>query len=470
MGEDKAQDDIEQPFQPFHCDSCGFNVTDTVRIRCAECQDFDLCVTCFSKGKEVGQHKNWHDYRVVSKPAFPIFDADWGADEELLLLQGLEKFGMGNWKAVAKHVKTRTKEECEKHYLEIYVNSDKWPLPRTISSLDGIDLEEFHARKRQRLESFAKQPPDLNRSKPLSSQPTNHEIGGYMPGRKEFETEHENDAEQCVKDIVFTEEDTPEETELKVAVLEIFNHKIDKRLERKRFIFDRGLLNYKKNVAEEKKRTKEERDLFNRLRPYSRVQTAGDFQKFVDGLLNEMKLREQITKLQEYRQNGITTLSAGTQYERDKAQRQSNLKSLLASQNSFSERQQSRKAAYQPPPPPRAIEESNHARSTTPKPLGRKPANPLNIWEADGVHLLTQDEQNLCSTLRIMPKPYLVIKETILKEYARLGALRRRQARELIKIDVNKTSRIYDFFVEMGWVRPPGHTTPASSLKKEVSA
>lgn len=82
-------------------------------------------------------------------------------------------------------------------------------------------------------------------------------------------------------------------------------------------------------------------------------------------------------------------------------------------------------------------------------------AAPLNIKEAEGVHLLTKEEQELCSSLRIMPRPYLVIKETILKECARLGGLKRRQARELIKIDVNKTSRIYDFFVEVGWIRPP---------------
>jgi transcriptional adapter 2-alpha len=82
-------------------------------------------------------------------------------------------------------------------------------------------------------------------------------------------------------------------------------------------------------------------------------------------------------------------------------------------------------------------------------------ANPLDITEADGIHLLSIDEQELCSALRILPKPYLVIKETILNEYTRRGTLRRRQARELIKIDVNKTSRIYDFFMKMGWIRAP---------------
>jgi len=45
----------------------------------------------------------------------------------------------------------------------------------------------------------------------MTSQPANHEIAGYMPGRLEFETEYENEAEQAVKDMVFSEDDPPEE-------------------------------------------------------------------------------------------------------------------------------------------------------------------------------------------------------------------------------------------------------------------
>jgi hypothetical protein len=45
----------------------------------------------------------------------------------------------------------------------------------------------------------------------MTSQPANHEIAGYMPGRLEFETEYENEAEQTVKDMLFSEEDTAEE-------------------------------------------------------------------------------------------------------------------------------------------------------------------------------------------------------------------------------------------------------------------
>jgi transcriptional adapter 2-alpha len=80
----------------YHCDYCRKDISNVVRIRCAICQDFDLCVECFSVGAELSPHKNDHAYRVLTKIDFPVFADDWGADEELLLLEGIEMFGMGN--------------------------------------------------------------------------------------------------------------------------------------------------------------------------------------------------------------------------------------------------------------------------------------------------------------------------------------------------------------------------------------
>lgn len=53
-----------------------------------------------------------------------------------------------------------------------------------------------------------------------------------------------------------------------------------------------------------------------------------------------------------------------------------------------------------------------------------------------------------------MPKPYLAMKETLVREYARRGGqLRRREARDLLKIDVNKTSRVWDFLHQAGFLK-----------------
>jgi len=87
-------------------------------------------------------------------------------------------------------------------------------------------------------------------------------------------------------------------------------------------------------------------------------------------------------------------------------------------------------------------------------------AQPLNLANSPSLHLLTPAEQTLCSQLRILPKPYLVVKETLVREYARRGGkLRRREARDLVKIDVNKTSRIWDFLVQAGFLKITNDTT-----------
>lgn len=53
--------------------------------------------------------------------SYPIFSPDWGADEELLLVSGLMKDGLGNWQEAATHIGTRTKEDCETHYNAVYL-------------------------------------------------------------------------------------------------------------------------------------------------------------------------------------------------------------------------------------------------------------------------------------------------------------------------------------------------------------
>jgi len=67
-----------------------------------------------------------------------------------------------------------------------------------------------------------------------------------MPKRNEFEQETDNDAEQLVKDIEFIDEDSKQDKELKVAMLEIYNKKLHKRRSKKDVINEHGLLDYKK--------------------------------------------------------------------------------------------------------------------------------------------------------------------------------------------------------------------------------
>ncbi|KAI8068252.1 hypothetical protein BC940DRAFT_221751, partial [Gongronella butleri] len=452
-------DDKEPP--KYHCDACSNDVTNTVRIRCADknCPDFDLCVTCFCSGSEPVKHKTWHEYRVVKPHSFPIFDADWDADEELLLIQGAEKNGIGNWPAIAAYVGTRSKHECEQHYLDVYVNSPHWPVPRMDCVFDQSEAES-RERKRRRLEASRapKKAAPIN-TKPITSAPTFHEIQGYMPKRKEFETEVENEAEHSVKDMVFMDDDTPEEVQLKVMVLDIYNSRLDKRMERRNVIFDRNWLEFKKLQAQDRRRPKDERDVYNKTRLYCRLQTAEDYDTFCQGLIREQQLRERMATLVEWRRAGLVSFKHGDQYERDKQQRLNHLKTVAALSNDRINGPYQRGAALRAqmaaltPCPGSAYYRDNGHSPSMPYSHATKRIGNDELADLDGLHLLTRDEADLCAELSIKPRPYLVLKDTLLKTYARQGYLKYKQAKHILKIDSDKVTRLYDFFVEQGWIK-----------------
>jgi hypothetical protein len=103
---------------------------------------------------------------------------------------------------------------------------------------------------------------------------------------------------------------------------------------------------------------------------------------------------------------------------------------------------------------PRASPLSSAVLAATASGHGRSRPAPaaLNLDNAEGIELLTESEVQLCSMLRIMPHAYLAIKDKMVGECQRTGGLRKRHARELIKIDVNKTSRLWDYFCEQRWI------------------
>lgn len=131
----------------YHCNYCNKDISGKIRIKCACCSDFDLCVECFSVGAEVYPHKSNHPYRVMDNLSFPLFCSDWNADEEILLLEGIEMYGLANWNEVAEHVGTKSKSHCIEHYNTIYMNSPCFPLP-DMSHVMGKNREELLAMAR----------------------------------------------------------------------------------------------------------------------------------------------------------------------------------------------------------------------------------------------------------------------------------------------------------------------------------
>ena len=125
----KAQNLSNAQVALFHCSYCQKDISSVVRMKCASCVGVDLCVECFAVGAEPFPHKAGHPYHVIDDLSFPLLTLDWGADEELLLLEGVEIFGLSNWTDVSEHVGTKTKSQCQQHYVEEYVKSPAAPLP-----------------------------------------------------------------------------------------------------------------------------------------------------------------------------------------------------------------------------------------------------------------------------------------------------------------------------------------------------
>lgn len=470
-----------------------------MRIHCAskDCSDYDLCVTCFSQGKSNLHHDpRTHAYQVIEPHSIPIFDEGWGADEELLLLEGAEQYGLGSWADMADHIGGyREKDEVRDHYVQTYLNGSKFPLPERASPgdkrlSDSIPREEFQANKKRRIDQRKQDIADAATTapvpaKPTSSVPSCHEVGGYMPGRLEFENEYFNEAEEAVQHMNFSPEEGinpatksfDPETELKMVVMGIYNDRLTSRTDRKRIIFNHKLLEYRKNTAIDKKRTKEQRDLHHKLKPFARIMSHVDFVTLSEDLEKEQNLRQAILQLQDWRRMRISTLSSGEKYEAEKAVRQARSTQALGA----FDRLPNALRVGKPPAPqetaqavteyttkdlPVRLSPSTLSNGLQTPPLSesspkRPPLQPIpNLtpakFDEDSApdwQLLTEAEKDLCSKLRLQPKAYLCMKQTVTTEAHNFGGkLKKKQVRELVKVDTTKGGRVFEFLVEMGWI------------------
>ena len=63
-----------------------------------ECVDTVICMDCFAEGREGGAHQNNHDYIVEQNlQELKLYDDEFGADEELIMIDGCKRLGFENW-------------------------------------------------------------------------------------------------------------------------------------------------------------------------------------------------------------------------------------------------------------------------------------------------------------------------------------------------------------------------------------
>ncbi|RMD41115.1 hypothetical protein DV735_g4062, partial [Chaetothyriales sp. CBS 134920] len=114
----------------FNCYSCGIDCTRS-RFHYAKSEPaavnananelkYDLCPNCYFQARMPSSHRSSDFVKMedASYTTIPDKDAPWTDTELLLLLEGLENFD-NDWTEIAKHVGTRTREECVVKFLQL---------------------------------------------------------------------------------------------------------------------------------------------------------------------------------------------------------------------------------------------------------------------------------------------------------------------------------------------------------------
>ena len=427
------------------CPGCSLPLHEPY-IKCGQCPGYNLCASCFSNGYESDCHKNDHSYQIITTK-FPIFEKGWQADEESKLLDALADCGPGNWQAIASRLPGKTKMECYEHYMRCYVNDPKYPLPQFPNPPVPTTLHPIVFK--------ASEDP----CRPLPDSYRAHHMSGYLAARGDFIEEYDNCAEWIVKDIFSENEDSPILKALKLAIIKIYLSRLNERARRKKIIRMYGLINSSNHL---KRLPQEIQQIEAKLQPLMQVQShpiAHDL--LVHGLTQQMNLQKKIHRLKTYRQNGITCFRIAKVYEKLKAKRDA----LKQSKNHMAEilphlhdplalvkwlhRQQTSSVKDEPS----VQSNSYNALDTTQIPHSTQKT--IDISGLPGIEKLTEEEKTFCSNFRFVPEAFLDYKRSLMDEYNKHGTLRLQTARTIIKIDVNKTKKLYDFLIDQHLIERP---------------
>ena len=291
------------------CITCHRTIQDEPYIKCLVCHGFNQCLECFAVGKTAGTHLKTHKFALMESALQPIFSSDWSCENELMLLEGVSRYGVGNWVEVSDFVKTKSKLECEAHYKGIYMNET--PIPDVIVKREPRlpPPYPFDTRASESRPSIGHERNLLNKREKT----TPAEFAGYMPKRDEFETEYHNDAEYHLNSMVFQQDEEPAEFYRKVKLLESYNELLKERELRGSIAKEYGLLDH--DIVGIVGSSRKELELESKLLPLSLVMPKQDLIELIKVLIQEMQYKDQIKKRVKWIKHGITTREEGPLFE-----------------------------------------------------------------------------------------------------------------------------------------------------------
>lgn len=420
--------------EEYFCMSCKSELRKPFIICKADvCHSMTICLHCFSKGTTFGHHENDHPY-AVCRTDFPLFEQTWTGEEEITLLDVMSDCGYGNWSDVAARIRTKSQAECQNHYINCYVDQPHADLPEFTKYERDVHPQPI-------MYKLCDDPPRY---------PENNELSGYMAGRGDFHVEYDNFMELEVKNLTFDDDDD-EENKMQLGVLDVYYDCLKERWHRKKVVRDYGLINIPKVQVSNRRYNYTIKDIMEKLRVFMTLLPPDQYFKYLESLHYERELKNDIKKLQNRRENGIVTTQQCKMY-RVLSSRRNELKSkrhlLLDLLSHLKDENSCQTWLHRQA----VLENMSKGGAFLLPNAPRKTAPPLEISNLPGYDKLTETEHEICASIRLVPEAYIEFRNALVNECKKNGCLKLGQARGLIKIDVNKTRKLYDFLLMNGMI------------------
>jgi transcriptional adapter 2-alpha len=299
------------------CYICKKILVNDIKFLCQKCNNQIYCLNCFLTKK----HPPDHGYQIIDDLNYPLFTEDWKMREEYKLLHNLSLSGLNNWEDISDAMGNRGQMECESHYYSFYYTEKNNPMPKEnsiiIDSNKNIIKEKLEENKKiveknkcneiliNKVNNIQEEPKEVKSSKKKRNRrclclrknlkngevESAGEILGCRPKRREFETEFLNDAEIEIGHLEFNDNDNEEELKIKYDVLKDYNLRIKEREQRKNFVFDKGLLDLRRQNRIESKLSRDEYELLLFLKPFARFYEYSEFFDLFEGIAIEQELK-----------------------------------------------------------------------------------------------------------------------------------------------------------------------------------
>ncbi len=305
------------------CKICNKDITKNIKFYCNTCSDFIFCIECFGLSK----HPKSHDYHILDNLNFPFFTDDWTANEEHKLISNISKCGLNNWEEISKQMNNKGQLECESHYYSFYnVTNQNNPFPEEnkiiLDENKNINNNQLLNNKKiynEKIKFYSantgnsttqdeKENQNIKRnSRSLCVRKNSRgggaesvsEILGVKLLRKEFDNEFLNDCEIEISHLEFdeTNKENEKDLNLKMDILKDYNLILKEREKRKNFIFEKNLLDLRRQNRIESKLSKEEYNLLLFMRPFCRFYENSEFFDLFDGIVIEQQLKLMLKNL-----------------------------------------------------------------------------------------------------------------------------------------------------------------------------